>query len=257
MINGIGHFRVWRELFTKPIWLNSTLEQQVILITLMAMANFQPREWEWQGKKYNVKPGQFITSSKSIIENTGGNVTTQNVRTALARFEKLGFLTNESTKQGRLITLVNWRDYQYTDDYANQDPNRRVTKTQPRPNQDLTTREEGNKVISKETYSAFFEEVWILYPNKRGKDKISDTKKKEIYKVGEEFKRCISRYVDDVEARRRKGFSDLNFQNGSTFFNSGYVDYLDKNYSVQNDQYERVGVPPSESVLGERVETWF
>lgn len=145
MIQPIGHFRVWRELYTKPIWLNSTIEQQVILMTLMAMANFKGNQWEWKGEKFTLQPGQFITSTKSIIENTGGNVTIQNVRTALNRFEKLEFLTNESTKQGRLITLVNWRDYQYIEGQPNQAPNQRVTEAQPRGNRDLTTIEEGKK----------------------------------------------------------------------------------------------------------------
>ena len=32
------------------------------------------------------------------------------------RFVKLGFLANESTKTGRLLTVVNWGTYQYLDD---------------------------------------------------------------------------------------------------------------------------------------------
>jgi len=76
----------------------------------------------------------------------------------------------------------------------------------------------------------FFEEVWKIYPSKRGKGKISDTKKKTIYKLGDEFKRCIQRYEADTTTRKADKFGDLQYQNGSTFFNSGYVDYLDKNY---------------------------
>lgn len=78
-------------------------------------------------------------------------------------------------------------------------------------------------------YNAFFEEMWSLYPNKKGKGQVSDTKKKEVYEVGEEFKRCISRYEKYVKEERKKGFTDLKYQNGSTFFNSGYIDYLDEN----------------------------
>lgn len=75
----------------------------------------------------------------------------------------------------------------------------------------------------------FFEEIWNLYPNKRGKGKISASKKKELYKSGNEIKRCIDRYIQDVEAKRNS-FPDLKFQHGSTFLNSGYVDFLDENY---------------------------
>lgn len=76
-----------------------------------------------------------------------------------------------------------------------------------------------------------FESLWNLYPNKKGKGQVSLAKKKEIYKLGEgEFERCISRYIKYVEQERKKGFVELKYQNGSTFFNSGYVDYLDCNY---------------------------
>lgn len=100
------------------------------------------------------------------------------------------------------------------------------------------TKENNTSINNKYIYSAFFEECWKLYPNKKGKGQVSDTKKKEIYKLGDEFKRCISRYVKDVEEERKKGFKDLNFKNGSTFFNSGYVDYLDKNYEESVEEKE-------------------
>ena len=76
-------------------------------------------------------------------------------------------------------------------------------------------------------YNVLFEKVWKLYPNKRGKGRVSITQKKKLHKVGyEELKRCIDRYIKDLE----KDKSWRNPQNGSTFFNSGYIDYLDENY---------------------------
>ena len=76
----------------------------------------------------------------------------------------------------------------------------------------------------------FFEDMWKLYPNKKNKGQVSKSKKKEIYKLGDEFERCIERYIKDVEEQRVNGFTTLRYKNGSTFFNSGYVDYLDENY---------------------------
>lgn len=75
---------------------------------------------------------------------------------------------------------------------------------------------------------SFFESIWKLYPNKKGKAAVSKTKKKELFKVGyDEMSRAISRYVTDLKADEwRKP------QYGSSFFNKGYVDYLDKNYTA-------------------------
>lgn len=77
----------------------------------------------------------------------------------------------------------------------------------------------------------FFEECWNLYPSKKGKASIKYKKKKEIFTLGEEFKRCIKRYIDNKETWRE-------YQNGSTFFNSGYVDYLDINFITQEKPKE-------------------
>ena len=46
----------------------------------------------------------------------------------------------------------------------------------------------------------------------------------------DEMLRALHRYIDEHNARKRLGDFTPPWQNGSTFFNSGYVDYLDENY---------------------------
>lgn len=150
MIQPIGYFKMWRELYSRPIWLNSTPEQKTILIAIMGMVNFKPKQWEWNGEKFEAQRGQVVTSLDKIKENCGKGITTQNIRTALKRFEKLGFLTNESTKTGRLITVDNWDFYQGNGEEPNKGDNKDLTKSQQRPNKDLTPREEVKKERSKE-----------------------------------------------------------------------------------------------------------
>lgn len=73
---------------------------------------------------------------------------------------------------------------------------------------------------------ALFERLWSLYPLKRGKAKVSKANKMHLLDIGfDEFQRAIDRYKADLDNETwRKP------QNGSTFFNSGYIDYLDANY---------------------------
>lgn len=74
---------------------------------------------------------------------------------------------------------------------------------------------------------AMFERLWKLYPNKKGKGQVSDTQKKRLLAIGEDrLVKAIERYSLELQkdADWRKA------QYGSTFFNSGYVDYLDENY---------------------------
>lgn len=85
-------------------------------------------------------------------------------------------------------------------------------------------------------YEKFFEEVWRLYPKKEGKGAVRKTQKKKLYSIGfEQMKRCIDRYKAAKVGTDRKYL-----QMGSTFFNSGYVDYLDSNVeSPQEDTLQK------------------
>ncbi|MCP4269148.1 MAG: DNA replication protein [Candidatus Brocadiaceae bacterium] len=73
-------------------------------------------------------------------------------------------------------------------------------------------------------YKEHFESVWKMYPLKKGKGRISESKLKSLSKYTiEEWKVIIERYDNSVK--------DKNFLlHGSTFFNGGYIDYLDENY---------------------------
>lgn len=137
MVNG-GWVKLYRELKSKSIWQLSSPQQKVVLITILLLANHEENKWEWKGEQFVCKPGQLITSLNSLVRECGEGVTIQNVRTALERFEKLGFLTNVSTKTGRLITIVNWEKYQGRDYVDNKGSNKELTKSQQRPNKELT-----------------------------------------------------------------------------------------------------------------------
>lgn len=172
-----GYFKLYRELLNKPIWLNSSNEQRVILITLLAMANWKETEWDYYGEKIKLNPGQFIASAPAIKERCNSSeITIMKIRTALERFEKLDFLTvsltGKSTKSGKLITIVNWRLYQSNEEEDNRQNNRQnnkeITDRQPTDNRHI--KEEGKEYKElKEDKEKGFERFWELYPSKRKK----------------------------------------------------------------------------------------
>lgn len=139
-----GWICIYRNLLDKPIWQTSTPEQKCILITLLLMANHSEREWEWKGEKFICKAGQFITSLDGIVKKTGAGISTRNVRTAIDRFEKYEFLTNESTNKNRLITICNWEEYQskyFADDKQN---DKQLTSNRQAADKQLTTNNNDN-----------------------------------------------------------------------------------------------------------------
>ena len=77
--------------------------------------------------------------------------------------------------------------------------------------------------------NALFEYLWNLYPKKRGKGNVSATQKKKLLKVGkDDMEQAIRNYLEEINNRG----TDMKYvKNGSSFFNSGYIDYLPENYT--------------------------
>lgn len=209
MIQPVGYFKIWRELFTKPIWQESTPEQKVILLTLLAMANFDEKEWEWEGKQYRANKGQFVTSLRSIAETAGNGITIKKVRTAIDRFEKYGFLANKSTNKNRLITIVNWELYQSNEDKK---AKKKASKGQAVGKQ-RATREEGKEVknISAENSAR---EISDYFCNKH-MDTLNVKYKFNGGKDGKAIKTLMKMYdVDFI-----KGLIDWYFKTDDPFIN--------------------------------------
>lgn len=177
-----------------------------------------------EDKRYcgkEIKAGQFVSSITRISAETG--LTESQVRTALKKLKDTGYISTKSTNKYTIYTVIGYQEYIDCGQVAE-------TTTEENKVVENGTKMEQTVEKVKETCeksNECFERLWKQYPNKRGKGQVSDAKKKVLYQIGEEhIQRALQRYLDGLErdASWRKP------QNGSTFFNSGYVDYLDENY---------------------------
>ena len=85
-----------------------------------------------------------------------------------------------------------------------------------------------------------FEKLWEMYPRKKGKANVKQAQRKKLHDIGiEEMTRAIKRYCQYVA-----GKDEQFIQYGSTFFNSGYVDYLDSNYKPMSDARTQASAKP-------------
>lgn len=151
-----GWIKLHRKLVYSPIWQCTTPKQKVILIILLLSANYKENTWMFNGNSIHLYPGQFKTSLNSILEKSGTNISTRNIRTTISNLEKLEFLTNKSTKSGRLITIENWEVYQSEDVYPTIKPtkNRQNTSNQLTSNKNITNKEYTiSPVVVKDTYT--------------------------------------------------------------------------------------------------------
>ena len=243
-----GWIKLYRELGDKPIWLESTSDQRSVLMALLMMVNYEPNKWEWQGKQYECMPGQVITSLPKIAERAGKGVSIQNVRTALKRFEKLGFLTDESTNKNRLITIVNWAIYQGSDDEPNRQTNKQLTGNQQATNRQLTaiknirTKEGKNKelkdIVEQEPEPIPYREIIDYLNQKAGKNfKHSAAGNKKVIKARwnegckiDQFKRVI-----DIKCQDWLNDENMNqYLQPSTLFGNKFDQYLNQRKGNSN-----------------------
>lgn len=216
-----GWFKLHRELFEKAIWQSSTPEQKVILIALLGMANHQGKEWEWKGKQFKAEPGQFVTSIDSIVKRCGKGISEQNVRTALKKFKKYEFLTEEVTKTGRLVTIVNWGLYQGVENETNKQINKDLTDASQTPNKDLTdSSQTPNKQLTPNKNDKNYKNV---NNDKNEKNEKNDNKNKYM-SDSNEYR--LAEYLYKHIKANNPNAKEPNFQNWAKTFD--YILRIDK-----------------------------
>lgn len=111
-----GWIKLHRSILKSFVWQQSTPTQKTVLVTLAAMAAWDSRKWEWNGKVITLNAGQMVSSLEKIAENAGEGVTPKMIRCSLEHFERLGVIEQETSSRGRLITIKGWNDYQNAGD---------------------------------------------------------------------------------------------------------------------------------------------
>lgn len=254
-----GYVRLYRKL-RQWGWYRDSVVKDVFL-HLLITANF--KDMPWMGR--TIQAGQVVTSSISLANELG--FTRQQVRRALSMLQSTGEIRSEATNRYTVITVVKWFEYQgpicsneqYLDEYLNEKPEKTTSKTTSKEsdgtismniiskissrqdnqqkNQQTTNKQpqrknvynNNNIYIVQNEVQNLFERLWKLYPKKEGKGRVSDKQKRRLYEIGEEeMKRTIERYI-----KAKAGTPREYLQMGSTFFNSGYIDYLDTNYQPE------------------------
>ena len=257
-------------------WYTDT-NTKALFLHMLLKANW--KDGRFQGEE--VPRGSFVSSLQKLSGEA--SLSMQEVRTALSHLKVTGEITSKPHAKYSTFTVEKYDQYQgsnkqLTDSQqasnkevtgSQQGSNTQVTNSQQAVNKQLTTieekkeKKESNKTILCNTaVEELFELLWKLYPSKKGKGKVSMAARQRLFKVGyEEMVRAIGRYKQEWE----KDSSWKQMQNGSTFFTSGYVDYLDTEWAKSHpgqgnlgwvqepEELERTGEPekPEEELVGD------
>ena len=226
-------------------WYQDNVVKGVFLHLLLTAAF---RETEWMGR--TIKTGQVITSYGRLAEDLGFGV--RQIRTAINKLKSTGEITSEATNKYTIITIVNWDDYQCLDDFATSKVTTELTNNrQATDNQSTNNRQhlkniknikndKNNIYMRKNCACEFFDELWKLYPRKKGKNAISKKSLAEINSIGfDKMAKAIENYKAEISAN---GTDEQYIMYGSTFFNGGYKDWLTDNETASNVP-QRQGMP--------------
>ena len=217
-------------------------------VDLLLSANHMDKQFLLGNEMVTCERACLITSEVKLMDRWGWSKS--KVRAFLLLLDNEKMIVKKTDTKKTTITIVKYDFYQGSD--TTEEPEKDRKRTAKELQKD--TNKNVKNVENEKEYLNTFEHVWFLYPRKKGKGSVSDTQKKKIHKIGiDEMTRCVERY-----RKATTGTKEQFLQYGSTFFNSGYIDYLDENFNQKQETTEtRLGVIESDSDLGPREEVWM
>ena len=112
-----------------------------VFLHLLLTANFKPTPW----KDRILEEGQVVIGSQSLAAELG--FSRQQVRTAIKKLKSTNEITIESTNKFSIITIVNWRDYQSSENFSTSKLTNTATNNQPTNNQQITNNQPQRKNV--------------------------------------------------------------------------------------------------------------
>ena len=189
-----------------------------VLSYIVFETNFNPDGYEGL-KKFEL----YFTYSSTLEDLKASGLTEKKLRNVMKQLEEEGYIewvykSNTKHKPSVLKNLVSEK--------IALEQEQTTTKPKKKKSDKLKAPKEVNPDI---------EEIWSKYPNKKGKtDAVKGIEKALKEHSKEEMIRAVERYKEE-----KKGVDIKYIKNGSTFFNTGYIDYLDENYQQNINEKDK------------------
>lgn len=230
-----GWIKLYRSIIDSWIWNEERVFSKAeAWIDILLMVNHEDKKLLCNGELFVVPAGGKLISFDALSKRW--NWSRGKVKRFIELLENDRMITVKRTANSNLITVDNWAFYQsrqqetdskQTADEQQTDSKRTADGQRTDTNKNIKNNIKNVENEKKKDICAFFESIWTLYPNKKGKSSVRDKQKEKLYAIGfDEMKRAIERYsAENVNTNMQY------WKYGSTFFNSGYIDYLDENYT--------------------------
>lgn len=150
-----GWVCLWRKIQDKGWYKNAKYVQ--LWVHILIKANHKPNEFMWNKEIIIIKEGQFITGRKKLASETGLNEST--IEKILKVFEKEHQIEQQKTTKFRLITVINWKEYQEKE----QQSNNRVTTKEQQSNTNNNDNNDNKVIVSEQSSPSVQEMMKIFY----------------------------------------------------------------------------------------------
>lgn len=240
MTNG-GWIKTHRKLLDNPTVCKDA-EHLAVWMYILLKATHDGMDGYFKGQKIRLQPGQLITGRKVISEKF--RISESKVQRILNRFESEQQIEQQTSNQNRLISIVNWQDYQSGEQRIERPLNNERTTSEQPVNTNKNDKKEKNN-----NYIEIAEKIWQLYPNKKGK-KIAINKIVLHLKKGiteEQLILATKRYSKEVE-----NVDPIFIKHGSTFYTNHVEDY----FVEQQEQTEKPKVEPEKLSKEDLMKKW-
>jgi len=126
---------------------------------ILLKANYEPKNWHG----IPIGRGQLLTSLPSLSDATG--ISVQSIRTSLTKLKSTGELTDKPTSTNRLLTVVNYDEYQTNDNGPTGTSTGNLTDKQQTTNRQLTSTKEVKNIkeLKKKEDIGDFDSFWLAY----------------------------------------------------------------------------------------------
>ena len=166
-----GWIKLHRKLKEKGYYKNP--KYVLLWIHLLLSANHREKELLWNKKIIIVKKGELLTGRKQLSVETG--LAESTIEKILNLFKSEHQIEQQKTNKFRLISIINWEDYQSNEQEKEQQRNNKGTTKEQQRNTNKNDKNDKNE--KKDIYTSprlsardsEFEKFWTEYPRKVGK----------------------------------------------------------------------------------------
>lgn len=126
-----GYIKLYRKMLENPVICKDS-DHIAVWVYLLLNATHKDMSALFKGEKITLNPGQLITGRKSIAMNI--KISESKVQRILKLFENEHMIEQQTSNANRLISILNWKEYQQSEQQNEQPVNNQRTTSEQRVN---------------------------------------------------------------------------------------------------------------------------